>query len=100
MSWIDFRIFEEVPIARAGEYSIVMENTDTRHRGPHLHLKKKGVRLASVAIRDGEILAGSVPRRVRQQLLDWIESHRDRLLKDWNLMGSGIRPRAYDDFDP
>jgi hypothetical protein len=96
---IDYRLFEEVPVARYNDYSILLEGEEGVHKKPHVHLKKKGERLASVAIVDGEVLAGKIPHDLDNLFDRWRTLHRDQLLEDWKGMQQNRRPREYE-FNP
>ena len=61
------------------------------HTLPHLHAKYAEFE-ASIGIEDGEILAGSLPRKQLRLVQAWIELHRDELLADWELASSGEQP--------
>jgi hypothetical protein len=70
--------------------SIFYEDND-RHHLPHIHVRYSGEK-ASVAIEDGNILAGSLPSRQLKLLQAWIEIHKDELYADWELAVSGEEP--------
>jgi Domain of unknown function (DUF4160) len=38
---------------------------------------------AAIAIEDGAIIAGRLPRRASKLLTEWIDLHRDELLANW-----------------
>jgi len=52
-----------------------------RHHRPHVHAKYQDDE-AVIAIADGEVLEGSLPRGKMRLVLAWIEIHRDELLAD------------------
>ena len=54
------------------------------HHLPHIH-SRYGEFEASIAIGDGEILTGELPRKQLRLVQAWIELHRDELVADWNL---------------
>ncbi len=43
-------------------------------------------------INDGEILAGSLPKKQLRLVQAWIELNRDELLADWEITTSGENP--------
>lgn len=45
-----------------------------------------------VAVPEGEVLEGSLPRGKVKMLLAWVEIHRDDLMADWELAVSGQQP--------
>ncbi len=61
------------------------------HNTAHIHAKYAEFE-ASVAIDDGEILAGQLPRKQLRLVQAWIELHRDELMADWELAVSGETP--------
>ena len=61
------------------------------HNLPHIHAKYAEFE-ASIAIEDGEILAGELPRKQLRLVQAWIELHRDELAADWELSVSGELP--------
>ena len=75
-------------------YGIIirMYLADTQHHNlPHIHAKYAEFE-ASIAIEDGEILAGELPRKQLRLVQAWIELHRDELAADWELSVSGELP--------
>jgi len=65
---------------------------DNKHHNlPHIHAKYSEFE-ASVAIGDGEILSGELPRKQLRLVQAWIELHRDELMADWELAISGESP--------
>ncbi len=52
------------------------------HNPPHFHIRYNEFR-ASMDIRTLNILAGSVPARVRGLVEEWAELHRDELMEMW-----------------
>ena len=61
------------------------------HHLPHIHARY-GEYEASIAIEDGEILSGDLPRKQLRLVQAWIELRRDELLADWELAVSGEAP--------
>ncbi len=59
-----------------------------RHNIPHIHVRYQGQK-ASVAIKDGTLLAGEFPSKQLRLVLAWIEIHRDELMADWELAVAG-----------
>ncbi len=64
---------------------------DNQHNLPHIHAKYAEFE-ASIAIADGEMLAGKLPRKQLRLVQAWIELHRDELVADWELAVSGETP--------
>ena len=61
------------------------------HTLPHIHAKYAEFK-ASIAVSDGEILAGELPRKQLRLIQAWIELRRDELMADWELAVSGENP--------
>lgn len=65
---------------------------DNKHHNlPHIHARYAEYE-ASIAIEDGEILSGDLPRKQLRLVQAWIELRRDELLADWELAVSGEAP--------
>jgi hypothetical protein len=62
-----------------------------QHGVPHIHARYAEFE-ASIAIEDGEILAGQLPRKQLRLVQAWIELHRDELRADWALASMGEKP--------
>jgi hypothetical protein len=65
------------------------------HNAPHIHAKYAESE-ASIAISDGEILAGELPRKQLRLVQAWIELRRDELAADWELAANGESPYKID----
>lgn len=61
------------------------------HNLPHLHAKYAEFE-ASISLKDGEVLAGELPRKQLRLVQAWIELHSDELLADWELAVNGEQP--------
>jgi hypothetical protein len=61
---------------------------DKRHKCPHIHAEY-GEHHASIAIENGEILAGELPSSKMKLVQAWIEIHREDLLANWKLAVAG-----------
>lgn len=70
-------------------YMYFMDNA--RHQAPHIHVKYQEHEVV-VAIPDGEVLDGSIPKPKMKLLQAWIELHKDELVADWELAVSGEQP--------
>jgi Domain of unknown function (DUF4160) len=65
---------------------------DTKHHNlPHVHAKYAEFE-ASISIKEGEILAGQLPKKQLRLVQAWIELHHDELLADWELATCGENP--------
>jgi hypothetical protein len=53
------------------------------HDPPHFHARY-GEHEIRVAIKTGEVMSGSFPRRAESHVLEWLELHRAELLANWS----------------
>ena len=70
-------------------YMYFMENK--RHKLPHIHAKYQDDEVI-VAIPDGEVLEGKIPKSKMKLLQAWAELHKDELTANWELAVSGQQP--------
>lgn len=71
---------------------IRMYTLDTQFRHlPHLHARFAEYE-ASIGIKDGELLAGELPRKQLRLVQAWVELRHDELIADWALAAAGERP--------
>lgn len=61
---------------------------DKRHHRPHIHAHY-GEKSAVIAIEDGEIIEGSLPKKKMKLVQAWIEIHKEDLAADWKLAIEG-----------
>jgi hypothetical protein len=61
---------------------------DKKHHLPHVHAEY-GEHEASIAIKDGSVLSGSLPSSKLKLVQAWIEIHREDLMVDWKLAVAG-----------
>ena len=66
-------------------YGIVIQMFYKNHEPPHIHITHNEYK-AKVSIKELKLLSGEFPRRGLQLILDWIELHKEELLKEWELM--------------
>lgn len=70
-------------LCRLGGLIVTMLFNDTsQHNKPHVHVYYGEYR-ASVGI-DGEMLAGSLPRKQYKILVGWLLYHEEEVYKAWN----------------
>ncbi len=64
---------------------------DINHRRPHVHINGH---MASIAIDNGELLAGDCDTRILRIVREWIKKHRSNLQVLWNVAkhGKDYRP--------
>ncbi len=71
---------------------VVIYYEDTgRHHKAHIHARYQGDS-ASIAIDDGEVLAGKLPPKQLRMVLAWVDIHKDELLADWEIAVVGEEP--------
>ncbi len=63
-----------------------------RHHCPHFHAEYAEFATV-IAIADGEILEGDLPRTKMKLVQAWLEIHREDLVADWNLAVQGLPPQ-------
>ncbi len=54
----------------------------SEHNPPHFHAIY-GENMAAINITDGSILEGELPKKALEMVLEWNETHKDKLLKMW-----------------
>ena len=64
------------------------------HHKPHIHARCSNSEV-SIAL-DGEVLAGSLPKRKMSLLVAWMEIHRAELEDNWLLLTAGAKPFKID----
>ena len=62
-----------------------------RHHCAHIHVRYQGDE-AAIAIDDGSILEGSLPKKQLKMVQAWIEIHKEELIVDWELAVNGDEP--------
>ena len=60
------------------------------HNPPHFHVKYQEYE-AIVTIEDG-IVTGSLPRRALRLIYEWLDMHKEELIKNWELLSSNDAP--------
>ncbi len=58
------------------------------HNPPHFHAIYGGQQ-AEVAIRTGEVIVGTLPKRALRLVREWAETYRGELLEDWERARQG-----------
>lgn len=66
-------------------------NDNKQHKLPHIHVKYQEDEVI-IAIPDGDVLEGSIPKAKMKLVEAWIEIHKDELMADWQLAVSGEQP--------
>jgi len=68
--------------------SIYFHDDNERSPLPHIHAEYAEYE-ASIAIDDGAVLSGDLPRSKLKLVQAWIEIHREELLANWKLAVAG-----------
>jgi hypothetical protein len=63
-------------------FGIVIRMFHREHAPPHFHASYQGFE-ALIAIGDGAVIAGSLPRKALRIVQDWTATHRDELMTNW-----------------
>jgi Domain of unknown function (DUF4160) len=66
-------------------------NDNKQHKLPHIHVRYQDDEVI-VAIPEGDVLDGSIPKAKMKLLLAWMEIHQDELMADWQLAVAGEHP--------
>jgi hypothetical protein len=61
------------------------------HPPPHIHARY-GEHQAKVAIATGEVFEGTLPRRARRLVAEWVSEHADELTASWEKATQGEEP--------
>ncbi|MBI4646770.1 MAG: DUF4160 domain-containing protein [Bacteroidia bacterium] len=72
-------------------YGIIILMNFKDHKPPHFHAWYNEFKI-TVTIRDG-IVKGEMPQRALKLVFDWLEQHREELLKIWELAQKGEQLR-------
>lgn len=65
-------------------FGIIIAMFYSDHNPPHFHARY-GSSSAIIRIEDFAVLDGHLPPRALGLVIEWAETHRDELLKDWKL---------------
>lgn len=71
-------------------FGIVIRMFHREHAPPHFHASYQGFE-ALVAIADGKVIAGSLPRKALAIVQDWAANHRTELMANWQ-KGTNLLP--------
>ncbi len=63
-------------------FGIIVQMYWRDHAPPHIHVFYQGTE-ALIAIEDGSVLAGSIPRPGLRIVREWIEKRREELTANW-----------------
>ena len=70
---------------------IIIRMFYNEHNPPHFHAIYNEFE-AEFDIITLEIIAGEMPKRVRNLVIEWALDHREELLVDWDLMRNDTKP--------
>ncbi|MBI4996892.1 MAG: DUF4160 domain-containing protein [Rhodocyclales bacterium] len=73
-------------------FGIVIQMFWREHAPPHFHALY-GEFEALIDIRTLEVIAGNLPRRAMQLVIEWAIEHRAELMEDWNLCQAKQLPK-------
>ena len=65
-------------------YGIIIQMYYADHDPPHFHVIYNEYK-AVIGILDFSVLQGDLPPKALGMVVEWARTHRDQLLKDWNL---------------
>lgn len=68
------------------------------HNPPHFHARY-GEHEAEIAIANGEVLEGSLPRSALRLVREWLEQKRPELMADWDRARAGEPPLPIEGLD-
>jgi len=68
-------------------YGLIVLMNFKDHAPPHFHVWY-GEYKVMVTIQDG-VVSGEMPQRALKMVFDWLEIHREELMKDWTLAQIG-----------
>lgn len=68
---------------------------DKKHHRPHVHANY-GEYDAVIAIEDGKIISGKLPKNKMKLVQAWMEIHQEELMADWKLAVQGQLPFKID----
>lgn len=69
-------------------FGIIVRLNYFDHAPPHLHAEYQGEE-ALFDLRTGDLIAGSLSRRKRRMVEEWMALNQDALLQDWELASTG-----------
>lgn len=68
-------------------YGIVIQMFYYDHNPPHIHAVYGEYRVV-ISIKE-QIVYGKMPKRALNLIFEWMDLHKDELLKDWELASNG-----------
>ena len=77
-------------VFKEGNIQYSMHSNESNHNEPHVHVSVDGKQCASVNIRDGSIICGSIPAGKKKEVIDTIKNHTKMFIDYWNKRTNGI----------
>lgn len=74
---------------------IIIRMFYNEHNPPHFHAYYNDFQ-AEIEIATMEIIAGSLPKRVKNLVIEWAIDHRNELMVDWDLLRNDNEPNKID----
>lgn len=71
---------------------IIIRMFYNEHNPPHFHAIYNEHE-AEFDINTLDIIAGELPKRVRNLVIEWAVDHREELMEDWELMRNDTKPK-------
>lgn len=62
----------------------------SEHNPPHFHVWYENYK-AEITIEDG-IITGTLPRRALNLVYEWLDLHKEELMKNWNKLSNFEKP--------
>lgn len=69
-------------------FGIIIRMNFGDHAPPHLHAEYQGEE-ALFDLRTGAVIAGQLPRSATRLVREWMERHREALMRNWDLASTG-----------
>ncbi len=73
-------------------YGIIIQMFFKDHNPPHFHITYGDYR-AVITIKE-ETVEGKIPARALKMVFEWMELHKEELLKNWELTQKGELPKT------
>ena len=74
---------------------IIIRMFYNEHNPPHFHAYYNDYQ-AEIDIYTLDIIAGELPKSIRNLVLEWAIDHKDELMEDWELMRNDKEPNKID----
>ena len=71
-------------------FGIIIAMFADDHNPPHFHIKYGDYQ--AVCTIDKGIIKGIIPVRIAKLISEWVDLHKEELLKNWNKLQEGMEP--------